>query len=181
MLLILLILIFSSNNFVNSQEYKAVDELNLENYLGKWYQVYQDNFNRLFQGNGRCSTAEYGLIDESTVSVYNSQINTKNDEYDDIRGEAYYKDGDCCGYLTVNLDGVPEAPYWVLELGPIVNELYDYSIVSDDKGLSLYVLTRDVERFYKLYNNQVLLSLNEFGFTKKINTPLTMNQKNCTI
>lgn len=181
MLLILLILILANNSFAYSKEYKAVDELNLENYLGKWYQVYQDNFNKLFQGNGRCSTAQYGLINENTVSVYNSQINEKNNEYDDITGEAYYKDGDCCGYLTVKLDGVPEAPYWVLELGPIVNELYDYSIVSDNNGLSLYVLTRDVDRFYKSYDEIVLTSLDEFGFTKKINTPLIMNQTDCTI
>ena len=105
----------------------------------------------------------------------------KNDEYDSISGSAYYQDGDCCGYLTVLLDGTPEAPYWVLELGPIVDGLYDYSIVSDSKALSLYVLARNVDRFYKLYDKQVLESLQEFGFTKPINSPLTMNQTDCNI
>lgn len=163
-----------------SKEYKAVDELNLEKYVGKWYQVYQDKFNKLFQGNGRCSTAEYAIVDTNDVSVLNQQINNKN-EYDSIAGSAFYKDDDCCGYLTVLLDGTPEAPYWVLELGPIVNNLYDYAIVSDDKALSLFVLTRDVDRFYKLYDEQVLLSLNEFGFTKTVNSPMTMNQTDCNI
>jgi hypothetical protein len=68
-----------------------------------------------------------------------------------------------------------------LELGPIVDDLYDYAIVSDDKALSLFVLTRDVDSFYKLYDEQVLLSLNEFGFTKTINSPMTMNQTDCNI
>ena len=162
------------------KDYKAVDELNLENYMGKWFQVYQDNFNKLFQGNGRCSTAEYSILNDNTVSVFNQQINMKN-EYDSIDGYAYYKDGDCCGYLTVKLNGTPEAPYWVLELGPIVDGLYDYSIISDDKALSLFVLTRDVDRFYKLYDTQVLQSLQEFGFTKSVNSPKTMNQTDCTI
>ena len=162
------------------KDYKAVDELNIENYTGRWYQVYQDSFNRLFQGNGRCATADYSIINENRVSVFNKQINTQ-DEYEDISGYAYYKDDDCCGYLTVKLDGAPQAPYWVLELGPIVDGLYDYSIVSDDKALSLFVLTRDVDRFYKLYDEQVLQSLNDLGFTKSINMPKIMNQTDCTI
>ncbi len=162
------------------KEYKAVDELDLEKYSGKWYQVYQDKFNKLFQGNGRCSTATYSIVDSNNVSVFNEQINMKN-EYDTIKGNAYYKNDDCCGYLTVLLEGTPEAPYWVLELGPVVDEFYDYSIVSDNKALSLYVLTRNVERFYKLYNDKVLISLEEFGFTKSFNSPLTMNQTDCSI
>ena len=133
------------------KDYKAVEDLDLTKYIGKWYQVYQDNFNKLFQGEGRCSTAEYEIVDDNKVSVFNKQINTNN-EYDAITGYAYYKDDDCCGYLTVVLKGTPEAPYWVLELGPEVDGYYDYSIVSDDKALSLFVLTRDVDRFYKLYD-----------------------------
>jgi lipocalin len=102
-------------------------------------------------------------------------------EYDSIAGSAFYKDDNCCGYLTVILEGAPQAPYWVLELGPVVDDLYDYSIVSDDKALSLFVLTRDVERYYKLYDEQVLESLNDFGFTKSINSPVVMNQTDCII
>ena len=173
----LLFLIFISFSF--GKEYKAVDELDLTKYMGKWYEVYQDNFNRLFQGNGKCSTATYKLTDDDKVSVFNEQIT--NDKYDTIAGYAYYKDNDCCGYLTVQLKGTPEAPYWVLELGPIVDDLYDYSIVSDDKALSLFVLTRDVDRFFKLYNDQVLNSLKELGFTQKYNYPKIMNQTDCEI
>lgn len=163
-----------------SKEYKAVDDLDLEKYIGKWYQVYQDKFNKLFQGNGRCSTATYSIMDSNNISVFNEQINMKN-KYDTIKGNAYYKLGDCCGYLTVLLEGAPEASYWVLKLGPIVDDLYDYAIVSDKKAFSLYVITRNVDRFYKLYDEQVLQALDDFGFTKSFNSPLTMNQTKCTI
>ncbi len=162
------------------KDYKAVDQLDLPQYMGKWYQVYKDNFNKAFQGFGRCSTAEYSILESNKVSVLNQQINKKN-EYETIDGYAFYKDDDCCGYLTVKLDGAPEAAYWVLELGPIVEDLYDYSIVSDNLGLSLFVLARDVDRFYKLYNEMVLKSLTEFGFNKAINSPLVMNQTDCNI
>ena len=161
-----------------SDEYKAVDELDLPSYMGKWYQVYQNNFDKLFQGIGKCSTAKYKIVDDNKVSVFNKQID-QDDKVDQITGYAYYKNNDYGGYLTVKLKDLPEAPYWVLELGPINDNLYDYSIVSDDKALSLFVLTRDVDRFYKNYNEDVLNSLEKFGFTKKYNMPIVMNQTDC--
>lgn len=176
-LIALLILLYFSS-FCFSKEYKAVDDLNLPNYMGKWYQVYKDTFDNVFQKNGICSTAEYTL-DKDIVKVFNKQIT--NDEYDSITGIAYYSDDDCCGYLTVQLKDQSPAPYWVLELGPIVDDLYDYSIVSDNKAISLFVLTRDVDRFYKLYQEQVDASLKDFGFTKAYNKPEIMNQTNCEI
>ena len=161
-----------------SKEYKAVDDVNVDQYLGRWHQVYSDKFNNLFQKNGRCSTADYGLLENKNISVLNKQFD-EDGKVDSIGGVAFYKEGDCCGYLTVKLAENPEAPYWVLELGPIVDNLYDYAIVSDNNALTLFVLTRNVENFYKIYNETVLDSLNNFGFTKKYNYPVTMDQTNC--
>ncbi len=163
-----------------AKEYQAVDELDLNKYVGKWYETYGNDFDKIFQGNGKCSTAKYELLDNGKVSVLNKQLD-KNDNLDEITGYAYYKEGDGGGYLTVSLKGTPEAPYWVLELGPVFEGYYDYSIVSDDKALSLFVLTRDVDRFYKLYDTIVLDSLKELGFDKKFNSPQTMNQTDCFI
>ena len=178
MQLIALLILLHFSSFCFSKEYKAVDDLNLPNYMGKWYQVYKDKFDNVFQKNGICSTAEYSL-DKDIVKVFNKQIT--NGEYVSITGIAYYSDDDCCGYLTVQLKDQSPAPYWVLELGPIVDDLYDYSIVSDNNAISLFVLTRDVDRFYKLYQEQVDTSLKDFGFTKAYNKPEIMNQTNCEI
>ena len=41
-----------------AKEYKAVDDLDLPSYMGKWFQVYQDNFNKLFQRNGKCNPCQ---------------------------------------------------------------------------------------------------------------------------
>ena len=98
---------------------------------------------------------------------------------DAIPGFAYYSEGDCCGYLTVELKDLKPAPYWILELGPIVEDNYQYSIVSDNLALSLFVLARNVDDFYKTYDSTVLNSLKEFGFTKPWNSPKAMNQTDC--
>ena len=47
-------LLFAFFSVIYGMDYKAVDELDLTKYMGKWYQVYGDKFNRIFQGNGRC-------------------------------------------------------------------------------------------------------------------------------
>ena len=42
---------------------------------------------------------------------------------------------------------------------------YQYSIVTDDSGFSLYVLARDVEGFFANYDNEVTALLEDFGYT----------------
>ena len=155
-------------------EYKAVDELDLDKYVGRWYEVYGNRFDKTFQGNGKCVQAFYES-NGFNVSVLNTQLD-KNNNLDSITGFAYYKDGDEGGYLTVQLDDLPEAPYWVIELGPIYDGMYDYSIVSDNVQLSLFVLTRNVSRFYKEYDETVLVSLDDFGFNEFYNEPIEIEQ-----
>jgi len=160
--------------------YTYVDELNLSQYDGFWYEVYDDVFDETFQKGGSCVTADYTLLENGTVGVKNSEI-LRNGSVSTIDGIAYYEDGNSGGELTVKLYGgspIP-APYWVINLGPIVDDAYDYAIVSDDKQVSLFVLARDVERFFKLYNDEVLDIVEKMGFTRKYNKPLLVNQTNC--
>jgi lipocalin len=160
-------------------EYIPVDELDLSSYDGRWYQVYKDVSDMSFQGFGTCAVADYAILDANNVSVLNSQID-KDGTLDQITGYAFYKDGNSGGELTVDLDGTPgNAPYWVIQLGPLLNDDYQYSIVSDNLKLSLFVLARNVSEFYDLYDEEVLKSLEKYGFTKNINKPLVMEQVDC--
>jgi apolipoprotein D and lipocalin family protein len=161
--------------------YTYVEELNLSQYDGTWFEVYKDIFDETFQKGGSCVTAEYTLLENGKVSVLNKEI-LPNGTESTITGYAYYEDNNTGGELTVSLEGTSfPSPYWVIELGPIVDDSYDYSIVSDDKQISLFVLTRDVDRFFKLYNGEVLDHMETLGFTKKYNMPLIVNQTHCDI
>ena len=53
-----------------SKTNEAVSTLDIEKYLGRWYQVYGDNFDRLFQLNGHCIYADYKLVDDDEKVMF---------------------------------------------------------------------------------------------------------------
>ena len=162
----------------SSEIYKPVEYLELNKYQGRWFQVIKDASDMSFQGVGTCAVADY-FITNSNVSVVNTQTG-KDGSIDQIKGYAYYKDGNTGGELTVNLEGTPgNAPYWIIELGPVINDEYQYSIVSDNFKLSLFVLSRNVSNYYIEYDTHVKDTLEKYGFTKEYNKPLTMKQSDC--
>jgi lipocalin len=153
---------------VKSNNFSTVFELDINNYVGHWYQVYASPFDYVFQGYGKCITADYQVIGNNNVSVLNSQLSLDNN-LQQIKGYAFYKDLSEPGKLSVVLEGVPTvAPYWVLKLGEVKNSEYQYSIISVPYGPSLWVLTRNVFRFYNLYDEEVrnFLDLYNFNYIK---------------
>lgn len=160
------------------QAYTYVQDVDLSRYDGFWYEVYKDLVDETFQKGGSCVTAQYTLYDNGTVGVYNSEL-LRNGTNSTIEGVAYYDGNNTGGELTVMLEDLPPAPYWIVDLGPIVDDSYEYSIVSDDKQLTLFVLARDVDRFFKYYDDVVLEYIESMGFTNNYNKPLVVNQTDC--
>jgi len=159
LLLFLQLFLISSSRFPNT-----VNELNINSYLGHWIQVYGAPTNTIFQGYGTCITADYGVLDNGYVSVLNSQLN-KNKEIEQINGYAYYQNISEPGKLTVHLDGVPvDSPYWIVKLGEIVDNQYQYTIITTPSYISLWVLTRDINKFNELYDKEVKDFLDEYNF-----------------
>ena len=69
-----------------------------------------------------------------------------------------------------------DAPYWVIELGPVVNGKYDYAIVSDNLSAFLFVLARNPDNFRSKYQADVLSHLTAMGFTG-VSKPIETYQK----
>lgn len=159
----------------------ATVPVNVPQYLGRWYQMYMDAFVAISTERGTvCATADYGLNPNGTISVYNKcRINSGTGTKDGIQGYAYATSQP--GQLVVHLDGVPvNAPYWVLALGPVENNLYQWAVVSDPFRVSLFVLARDVADFQSRFQATVLSFLSANGFNGLLNSPLVTPQVNCT-
>ena len=72
------------------------------------------------------------------------------------------------------------APYWILNIGPIQDNKYQWSVVSDPFKLGLFVLARDVQEFNSKYASEVFGWLKANGFDQFYNTPTLTDQSNCT-
>jgi lipocalin len=162
--------------------FAQVTELNRTQYLGRWYQVYADLFvDATFENSSFCDTADYGLYPNNTISVLNRerQYNVTGPERQ-IYGWADVEDPSKPGQLTVHLQTTEfPAPYWVYQLGPVIDDQYEYSIVSDPVKLTLFVLARNVTRFMKKYNENVTNYLTEQGYTSILNSPILTPQEGC--
>ena len=172
MIYFLLLLFFA---FVNSKDIiMPVTQVDIKNYLGHWLQIYQAPTNVIFQGYGTCITADYGMLDNGDINIINAQLN-KDYEFEQIKGYGYYKNISEPGKLTVHLEGVPvDAPYWIIKLGEIKNEQYQYSIITTPSYISLWVLVRDINTFFELYNKEVIDFLDTYNFNYEI-----VSQTNC--
>ena len=164
--------------------FAPVADLDLTMYMGRWYQVYQNQVDIQFQGDKKCAITDYNLIN-SNISVLTSRID-KNGFIIQNKGYAFYKPNDSGGELTLKLNGLQPAPYWVLEVGPITTTIgpiriqqYDYVIVSGINPISLFILCRDINRYYALYNDPIQENLLKYGFTNDLNKPLFMYHNDC--
>ncbi len=152
----------------------TVKNLDVNKYLGHWINIYASPTNYIFQGYGKCLTADYTYFNENNITVLNKQLNINN-ELETISGYGYYKNTSESGKLTVHLDGVPvDSPYWIIKLGEIINNEYQYSIVTTPSGISVWVLVRDLDIYYKYYDDEVKIFLDNYNFKY-----ITISQDEC--
>jgi len=156
---------------------QTVTSLDIPAFMDLWYQMYGNAF--VFATTSgeapSCATAAYALKSDATISVHNYEIS--QGKVMTIDGYAYQPDATKPGQLKLHIDSVPaDGPYWILALGPIVNGFYDWAVVSDPLGASLFVLARDPATYKAKYDDEVMALVASLGFTKSMNKPLPVPQ-----
>ena len=141
---------------------KTEKNITISNYLGLWNQVATSRSTRLF-GTGVSFTnvsAYYDLLNDTTIGVYNFGYN-KHHNFTSISGYSYIR-GKSQTKRKLHFDGVPvDGNYWIVKLGPIINNTYSYAIVSGaltsffGTRFSLYVLARNREEYKLKYEKKV--------------------------
>merc|ERR1740128_1474603 len=169
---------------------ETVSEVDLPNYLGRWYQMYANRFVfATFERDNVCVTADYGLNLDGTVSVENNaRLKTPDSNSTSvINGFAYTDNPSEPGKLLVVFPSVPGPPgeYWIIKLGPLEESfpsvpLYQYAVVTDSSRITLFVLARDPQEFRARFNDEVLAFLKTEGFTNYFNAPkATVQEPDC--
>ena len=175
---------FISSLFIASQLPQTVSsidtvEINPSFYQGMWYQTYGDNFIlNTFEKDAYCAYADYTILDDNTIGVYNwERYGSVTGPVQDITGYAVLTENP--GQLMVYFSGNVPAPYWVVKIGPVIEDEYQYAVVSDPYELGLYVLARNVTQYYDLYDDEVLEFLDENSFTSLYNKPIQIVHDGC--
>ena len=116
---------------------RVVDDVDLPQFLGKWYQIASTNPS--FQRDCLCVTAEYELKDNGNVQVTNScRKGSVDGELDVAVGEARPTINPA--KLNVSFGGfsLPFSNYWIVDLA----EDYSYAVVSTPLRNPIWVLSR---------------------------------------
>ncbi len=137
-LILLLLITFSCTN-TNSQmiDTTTVRELDLNRYLGTWYEIAR--FPHSFEKGMAGVTANYSLRDDGKISVLNKGYkNGLNGELSVAEGKAKIPDQSQPGKLKVSFFWIFYADYYVLEL----DDNYQYAMIGSSSPKYFWILSR---------------------------------------
>lgn len=146
------------NLMINPPNIETVTSFDVDKYQGSWYQVYDNNFNKLFVKDGISVKHYYNypIIHMSYLNVHDNYTHTL------ISGDLNLKNTSNPGKFKMNLNSpIINDNYYITKLGPVNDNKYDYSIVTDSLGLSLYVLVRNITEFENNYQDEINKFLND--------------------
>ncbi len=130
--LLLLSALFSSCSTSAKVDNSTVTELNLQRYLGSWYEIAR--FDHSFERNMTQCTATYSLNADGTLRVMNRGI--KNGEQKESIGKA--KTTETTGLLRVSFWGPFYSDYRVMML----DKDYQYALIGSGSSKYLWILSR---------------------------------------
>jgi len=126
---------------------EVVPHVELEKYLGKWYEI--AHLPAKFQEGCNETTATYTLSKDGSISVLNQS--TKNGKMKQAKGKAKVVDKNSNAKLKVTLFWPLYGDYWIIKLG---ND-YDYSVVGTPNRKYLWILSRTPQMDDKLYSQLI--------------------------
>jgi apolipoprotein D and lipocalin family protein len=126
---------------------EVVPYVELEKYLGKWYEI--AHLPAKFQEGCNETTATYTLSKDGSISVLNQSI--KNGKMKQAKGKAKVVDKKSNAKLKVTFFWPFYGDYWIIALG---ND-YDYAVVGTPNRKYLWILSRTPQMDDKLYSQLI--------------------------
>ena len=136
---------------------ETVEALNLERYLGEWYEIAR--FQSGFEKNIFGATAEYSLREDGRIKVLNSGFKKNLDgPYTSIEAVAWRPDDNLPGELKVRFFKLFNADYFVFGLD---HENYQWALVGNNERKFLWFLSRTPEISEKTLNMMKEMALEQ--------------------
>lgn len=142
---------------------KTVDYVELEKYLGKWYEIAK--FPQGFEKGCTGVTTEYSLRDDGKISVLNSCM--KDGHLKTTDSLASVDDKESNAKLEVQFQWPFSGKYWIIALAPD----YSYAVVGHPNRKYLWILNRKPVMDSMTYNHLVLIAASRgFDIRKLVKT-----------
>lgn len=164
LLILSAVLYAQQNTAVTVSEVKAVPQVDLKRYSGKWFEIarYPNKFQKKCVGN---TTATYTVKPDDQIEVLNECVE-KNGTTDTAKGQAKVVDPATNAKLKVRfapgflsfLSSV-WGDYWIIDL----DDNYQYAAVGDPKREYFWILSRTPEMSDAIYQN-ILRRAEKMGF-----------------
>ena len=158
-LLLTILLLFTSCNAQNTMIDKTVvKELDIDRYLGKWYEIsrYDHKFERGLVG----VTATYSFREDGKIKVVNAGYkNTLNGQKSEAIGKAKIPNPSIRSKLKVSFFWFFYGDYFVLEL----DENYKWAVIGSSSDKYLWILSRTPQMDDGLYD-EILNNLTQRGY-----------------
>lgn len=161
---IILLLLFSNLLFAGHPPLETVTNVNLDQYVGKWYEIAR--LPQRFQKDCTATTAEYSFRQDGEIRVVNScRLKSPNGTLKTAEGRAWIKDTTTNAKLKVQFFlsrfKLPflSGNYWILELGSD----YEYAMIGDPSRKYFWILSRSRFMNDDLYS-ELLSKARKLGF-----------------
>lgn len=133
----------------------TVDSVNLERYMGTWYEI--QRLPNSFEEGLNCVTATYSLDEDGDIHVLNKGYG--DGEWEDAKGYARVPDPEVPGELEVSFFRPFYGDYYIIELDPN----YQYVLVGSPSREYLWILARSPE-LDSTTVNMLKIKASELGF-----------------
>jgi apolipoprotein D and lipocalin family protein len=138
--------IFNRKSENSTMEIPAICDVNLERYLGTWYEIAR--FPHSFEKGLENVTATYNLKSDGRIEVINAGF--KNRKKSVARGTAWIPDKSCNGRLLVSFFRPFKGEYKIIRLD---KENYRFAVITGSTKNYLWILSREPKMSEELYND----------------------------
>lgn len=146
---------------LSTESISAVDNFELEKYLGKWYEIAR--FNHKFERYLDNVTATYSIDEDGDLYVLNRGYNTKNEEWEEAEGKGKIPDIQKPAELRVSFFLFFYSDYKIIAL----DEDYQWAVVTTNSKEHLWILSRKPVMEDEIYG-RLLKFTKEQGFMSNL-------------
>ncbi len=152
---------------INMKPLETVNSVNLERYVGQWYEIAR--YEHRFQKGCVGSKATYSLRDDGKITVVNECFDESfSGKLRSAKGKAWVVDNQSNAKLKVSFFWPFAGDYWIIDLGAN----YEYAVVGHPKRKYLWVLSRTPEMDENLYNEILArLEKQDYDTSKLLKSP----------